>query len=136
VRHHGLALRATNAGHARQLSARASNPRLFKSCFLAWIKRKPEITPLDRYPLNVNDETASNRIAVAFRGYFSSDPRTGRRSRSFTPAQPARPAASVSDFVSGAYAAAESSPIEPRSDSQAPLSPGRRTLGVCIKRIE
>ena len=35
--------------------------------------RKPEITPLDRYPLNVNDETASNRIAEAFRGYFSAD---------------------------------------------------------------
>jgi hippurate hydrolase len=33
--------------------------------------RKPEITPLDRYPLNVNDETASNRVAEAFRGYFS-----------------------------------------------------------------
>lgn len=33
--------------------------------------RKPEITPLDRYPLNVNDETASNRIAEAFRDYFS-----------------------------------------------------------------
>jgi hippurate hydrolase len=33
--------------------------------------RKPEITPLDRYPLNVNDETASNRIAEAFRYYFS-----------------------------------------------------------------
>jgi hippurate hydrolase len=35
--------------------------------------RKPEITPLDRYPLNVNDETASNRVAAAFRGYFSSE---------------------------------------------------------------
>jgi hippurate hydrolase len=35
--------------------------------------RKPEITPLDRYPLNVNDETASNLIAEAFRGYFSPD---------------------------------------------------------------
>ena len=35
--------------------------------------RKPEITPLDRYPLNVNDETASNRIAAAFREYFSAD---------------------------------------------------------------
>lgn len=33
--------------------------------------RKPEITPLDRYPLNVNDETASNRLAEAFRAYFS-----------------------------------------------------------------
>jgi hippurate hydrolase len=33
--------------------------------------RKPEITPLDRYPLNVNDETASNRLADAFRAYFS-----------------------------------------------------------------
>ncbi|WP_348640424.1 M20 family metallopeptidase [Mesorhizobium sp. M2E.F.Ca.ET.166.01.1.1] len=33
--------------------------------------RKPEITPLDRYPLNLNDETASNRIAEAFRRYFS-----------------------------------------------------------------
>jgi len=35
--------------------------------------RKPEITPLDRYPLNVNDATASHRIAEAFRGYFSAD---------------------------------------------------------------
>jgi hypothetical protein len=35
--------------------------------------RMPEITPLDRYPLNVNDETASIRIAEAFRGYFPSD---------------------------------------------------------------
>ena len=33
--------------------------------------RKPKITPLDQYPLNVNDETASNRIAEAFREYFS-----------------------------------------------------------------
>ncbi len=33
--------------------------------------RKPEITPLDRYPLNLNDETASNRIAEAFRAHFS-----------------------------------------------------------------
>src|SRR5665213_4381013 len=44
--------------------------------------RKPEITPLDRYPLNVNDETASNRIAAAFRGYFPADrvkPRGPRR---------------------------------------------------------
>jgi amidohydrolase len=35
--------------------------------------RQPEITPLDRYPLNVNDATASHRIAEAFRGYFSAD---------------------------------------------------------------
>ncbi|ACH39161.1 zinc-dependent amidohydrolase, putative [Citrifermentans bemidjiense Bem] len=33
--------------------------------------RKPEITPLDRYPLNVNDEAASQRIADAFRAHFS-----------------------------------------------------------------
>ena len=33
--------------------------------------RKPEITPLDRYPLNLNDEAASNRIAQAFRAHFS-----------------------------------------------------------------
>jgi hippurate hydrolase len=33
--------------------------------------RKPEITPLDRYPLNLNDETASHRIAEAFRAHFS-----------------------------------------------------------------
>jgi len=33
--------------------------------------RKPEITALDRYPLNLNDTTASNRIAEAFRAYFS-----------------------------------------------------------------
>ena len=35
--------------------------------------RKPQITPLDRYPLNVNDEAASNRIADAFRACFSPD---------------------------------------------------------------
>jgi hippurate hydrolase len=35
--------------------------------------RPPEITPLDRYPLNVNDEAASQRIATAFRAYFSAD---------------------------------------------------------------
>ena len=34
--------------------------------------RKPEITPLDQYPLNFNDEAASNRIAEAFRAHFSS----------------------------------------------------------------
>jgi hypothetical protein len=33
--------------------------------------RKPEITSLDRYPLNLNDEAASNRIAEAFRVHFS-----------------------------------------------------------------
>ena len=35
--------------------------------------RKPEITPLDSYPLNVNDEAASNRVAAAFRGYFPAE---------------------------------------------------------------
>ncbi|MBJ6801450.1 amidohydrolase [Geomonas propionica] len=33
--------------------------------------RSPEITPLDQYPLNVNDEAASQRIAEAFRSHFS-----------------------------------------------------------------
>ena len=33
--------------------------------------RPPEITPLDRYPLNVNDASASERIAAAFRAHFS-----------------------------------------------------------------
>jgi hippurate hydrolase len=33
--------------------------------------RKPEITPLDRYPLAVNDAGASKRVAGAFREYFS-----------------------------------------------------------------
>jgi len=33
--------------------------------------RKPEITPLDRYPLAVNDAGASKRVAEAFREYFS-----------------------------------------------------------------
>jgi hippurate hydrolase len=36
--------------------------------------RKPEITTLDRYPLNFNDEKASKRIADAFRAYFSPEP--------------------------------------------------------------
>lgn len=35
--------------------------------------RKPEITPLDRYPLNVNDESASRRVADAFRDHFSAE---------------------------------------------------------------
>jgi hippurate hydrolase len=35
--------------------------------------RMPEITPLDRYPLNVNDKVASDRVAEAFRAHFSAD---------------------------------------------------------------
>lgn len=35
--------------------------------------RKPEITPLDRYPLNINDKAASDRVASAFRAHFSAD---------------------------------------------------------------
>src|SRR5690349_22684276 len=35
--------------------------------------RKPEITTLDRYPLNVNDADASRRVAAAFRGHFSGE---------------------------------------------------------------
>lgn len=35
--------------------------------------RPPEITPLDRYPLNVNDGLASERIASAFRAHFPAD---------------------------------------------------------------
>jgi hippurate hydrolase len=33
----------------------------------------PEITPLDRYPLNVNDKDASDRIAEVFRAHFSTE---------------------------------------------------------------
>ncbi len=33
--------------------------------------RAPEITPLDRYPLNMNDRAASERVAAAFRVHFS-----------------------------------------------------------------
>jgi len=35
--------------------------------------RPPEITPLDRYPLNVNDAEASARVVDAFRRYFPAD---------------------------------------------------------------
>jgi amidohydrolase len=35
--------------------------------------RPPEITPLDRYPLNVNDGEASARVVDAFRRYFPAD---------------------------------------------------------------
>lgn len=35
--------------------------------------KKPEITPLDRYPLAVNDAGASKRVAEAFRQYFSAE---------------------------------------------------------------
>ena len=41
--------------------------------------RKPEITPLDRYPLNVNDRDASKRVVDAFRGTFRR--RAGARNR-------------------------------------------------------
>ncbi|MET0986569.1 MAG: M20 family metallopeptidase [Steroidobacteraceae bacterium] len=33
--------------------------------------RPPDITSLDRYPLNVNDKAASDRVAEAFRAHFS-----------------------------------------------------------------
>jgi hippurate hydrolase len=35
--------------------------------------RKPEITALDNYPLNVNDEAASERVADALRAHFGAD---------------------------------------------------------------
>lgn len=35
--------------------------------------RPPEITTLDRYPLNVNDSEASKRVVGAFRQYFGAD---------------------------------------------------------------
>src|SRR3954471_801327 len=35
--------------------------------------RPPEITPLDSYPLNINDKPASERVAAAFRAHFSAD---------------------------------------------------------------
>lgn len=35
--------------------------------------RAPEITTLDRYPLNVNDKTASDRVAESLRRHFSPD---------------------------------------------------------------
>jgi hippurate hydrolase len=35
--------------------------------------RAPEITPLDRYPLNVNDADASARVVDAFRRHFPAD---------------------------------------------------------------
>ena len=36
-------------------------------------REPPEITPLDRYPLNVNDKQASDRVAEAFRRHFPAD---------------------------------------------------------------
>ena len=33
----------------------------------------PEITTIDRYPLNVNDQVASERVAAAMRGHFGAD---------------------------------------------------------------
>jgi hippurate hydrolase len=35
--------------------------------------REPEITPLDRYPLNVNNKEASDRVAAALRAHFGAD---------------------------------------------------------------
>jgi hippurate hydrolase len=35
--------------------------------------KPPEITPIDRYPLAVNDEAASQRVVVAFRQYFAAE---------------------------------------------------------------
>jgi amidohydrolase len=35
--------------------------------------RAPEITPLDRYPLNVNDKQSSDRVAAALRRHFGTD---------------------------------------------------------------
>lgn len=35
--------------------------------------RPPEITTIDRYPLNVNNQEATSRVVDAFRGYFGAD---------------------------------------------------------------
>lgn len=37
------------------------------------LPRKPEITKLDQYPLNVNDREASKRLVDAFRGHFGAE---------------------------------------------------------------
>ena len=37
------------------------------------VPRKPEITSLDHYPLNVNDRDASERVVNAFRGHFGTE---------------------------------------------------------------
>ena len=44
--------------------------------------RPPEITPLDRYPLNVNDQEASERVADAFRAAFLRRARAANRAGS------------------------------------------------------
>jgi amidohydrolase len=51
--------------------------------------RPPEITTLDRYPLNVNDAEATRRVADAFRGYFPAER-----------VQQTRPASASEDFGS------------------------------------
>jgi hippurate hydrolase len=35
--------------------------------------RPPEITTIDQYPLNVNNQEATSRVVDAFRGYFGTD---------------------------------------------------------------
>jgi metal-dependent amidase/aminoacylase/carboxypeptidase family protein len=58
-------------GHQRVLAAieRIANAEASPSC----APRPPEITPLDCYPLVVNDPAASKRVADAFRPHFSAD---------------------------------------------------------------
>ena len=41
--------------------------------------RKPEITTLDHYPLNVNDREASKRVVEAFREHFGTESECARR---------------------------------------------------------
>jgi hippurate hydrolase len=65
-----LNVRTFDAGMRRQVLA-AIGRIVNAEAQASGAPRQPEITPLDRYPLNVNDEAASNRVAEAFRGHFS-----------------------------------------------------------------
>jgi hippurate hydrolase len=55
--------------------------------------RAPEITSLDRYPLNINDKQASDRVAEALRRHFPPD-----RVRHTGPAPAARTSAASGEW--------------------------------------
>ena len=67
-----LNVRTCDAGVRRRVLA-ASEGIVDAEAAASGAPRPPEITPLDRYPLVVNDEAASQRVVAAFRRHVAAD---------------------------------------------------------------
>ena len=69
----GLAAAAAARGLRCEVFVPADAPIAKAEAAASGAPREPEITPLDQYPLNVNDQVASDKVRDAFRRHFPAD---------------------------------------------------------------